>query len=311
MTKYLSTLLVCLSLILSSGCVKEQPKTIEEKAMAEVQSFYDALNDGFILTHIYKSDFIKDKDFLNQAINVAAYNFDEDIYNQLVITLKNLSALAETQAYNIALFYVNEKSEFDSEENDLYSRPPTQKEKQEIIMVEQLIKNIAALSLQIADTKFEDLHKHNAFEYLISKLDKPASELFKTSIAYFGYFPKSINDILITKVNEQNVMIIFKKDPDLPLFLELEDNKWKLFDSSEEQICFAYDLDEKKEILSEIASSLRIDTSDRDAQIDKAKMIQTLKLFDESIDPIVNEKDPERFAESFALFIGTFFSIFM
>ena len=99
---YLTTTLVISALLLVTGCSKK-PQTIEEKAKAEVQSFFDAIDDGKILSYTYNSDILEDRDFLDQMLNIAAKNLDEDIYNQGAKTLQSLCEVADKQAENIAL----------------------------------------------------------------------------------------------------------------------------------------------------------------------------------------------------------------
>jgi PBP1b-binding outer membrane lipoprotein LpoB len=107
-------------LLFSFGCSKK-PQTIEEKAKAEVQSFYDAIDDGKFLSHTYNSDFIEDRVFLNQMVNTAAKNIDEDIFNQAMQTIGSLAEVVRIQSDNITTYIVKTLIAANEESGSNYS----------------------------------------------------------------------------------------------------------------------------------------------------------------------------------------------
>lgn len=291
---YLTITLVISALLLVTGCSKK-PQTIEEKAKAEVQSFFDAIDKGEVLTYLYNSDYVEDREFLNQVVNTAAKNLDEDIYNQAMHTLGSFAEVIDIQSNNISLQIVdslkeiNEHEEFTTEETiDAH----TQSINSGVDSISEALKNISQI-------KFEDLHKHNAFEKLITKFDKSASAILSMYIFSLGG-PKSADDLTFTKVDEATVSITYKDYYDSPLFLRMNNGKWELYEDidDEEMICFKLNHEEKFEILKDISDEFKIDTSDPESEYEKAKIIQSLKLIENSFTPLKEKMEYETFEKN-------------
>ncbi|MBQ8570503.1 MAG: hypothetical protein IJ444_03205 [Kiritimatiellae bacterium] len=285
-------------LLFSFGCSKK-PQTIEEKAKAEVQSFFDAIDEGVVLTYLYNSDYVEDREFLNQVVNTAAKNLDEDIYNQAMHTVGSFAEVIDIQSDNISLVIIdslkeiNELEEFTTEETiDAHTQS-----------INSGVDSISEALKTTSQIKFEDLHKHNAFEKLITKFDKSASAILSMYIFSLGG-PKSADDLTFIKVDEATVSITYKDYYDSPLFLRLNNEKWELYEFlDEEKICFKPSNEDKVEILNEIAAGLRSDENDEDGIYEKAKAIQELKLIEESFAPLKEKMEYESFETTVNMFI--------
>lgn len=290
---YLTTTLVISALLLVTSCSKK-PQTIEEKAKAEVQSFFDAIDKGEVLTYLYNSDYVEDREFLNQVVNTAAKNLDEDIYNQAMYTLGSLAEVIDIQSDNISLQIIdslkeiNEREEFTTEETiDAHTQS-----------IYSGVDSISEALKTTSQIKFEDLHKHNAFEKLITKFDKSASAIL--SMYIFSRGPKSADDLTFIKVDEATVSITYKDYYDSPLFLRMNNGKWELYEDidDEEMICFKLNHEEKLEILKDISDEFKIDTSDSEGEYEKAKIIQSLKLIENSFTPLKEKMEYETFEKN-------------
>lgn len=285
-------------LLFSFGCSKK-PQTIEEKAKAEVQSFFDAIDEGVVLTYLYNSDYVEDREFLNQVVNTAAKNLDEDIYNQAMHTVGSFAEVIDIQSDNISLVIIdslkeiNELEEFTTEETiDAHTQS-----------INSGVDSISEALKTTSQIKFEDLHKHNAFEKLITKFDKSASAILSMYIFSLGG-PKSADDLTFIKVDEATVSITYKDYYDSPLFLRLNNEKWELYEFlDEEKICFKPSNEDKVEILNEIAAGLRCDENDEDGIYEKAKAIQELKLIEESFAPLKEKMEYESFEKTVDIFM--------
>ncbi len=286
-------------LLFSFGCSKK-PQTIEEKAKAEVQSFYDAIDDGKFLSHTYNSDFIEDRVFLNHIVNTAVKNTDEDIFNQAMQTIGSFADVISIQSDNITTYIVKtliaaiEESDSDFSEEEIIAN-----EKE----IAKGVKSFANTLKNISSIKFEELHKHNAFEYLISKFDKSISMALKSFISTTD-FPKSADDLTFIEVDSNTAKILYKDNFDSPLFLRLNNEKWELYEFlDEEKICFKPSNEDKVEILNEIAAGLRCDENDEDGIYEKAKAIQELKLIEESFAPLKEKMEYESFEKTVDIFM--------
>lgn len=297
-------------LLFSFGCSKK-PQTIEEKAKAEVQSFYDAIDEGVVLTYLYNSDYVEDREFLNQIVNIIAKNLDEDIYNQGTITLRSLCEVADIQAENIALnLLLMNLDTKDREDKDI--RAKLEKLAKENA---KQIKQIAAIVSKLTHTKYETLHKHNAFEQIISKIDKQTSELICDFLTEKCNI-KSAKNFKYIKLDESTVKIEFTESSNiydvlgfLHLTLKKNGEKWNLYDHNNEQIIFKVDQVNKDETFREIASALYFDSVSPEGQIDKAKKIQLLKMLDESLNPLKEEMEYEDFELSLSQLILFLFTL--
>lgn len=277
-------------LLFSFGCSKK-PQTIEEKAKAEVQKVFDVIDDGKILSYTYKSDILEDRDFLDQMLNIAAKNLDEDIYNQGAKTLQSLCEVADKQAENIALnLLLMNLDTKDREDKDI--RAKLEKLAKENA---KQIKQIAAIVSKLTHTKYETLHKHNAFEQIISKIDKQTSELICDFLTEKCNI-KSAKNFKYIKLDESTVKIEFTESSNiydvlgfLHLTLKKNGEKWNLYDHNNEQIIFKVDQVNKDETFREIASALYFDSVSPEGQIEKARKIQMLTLFEQSLVPLKEE----------------------
>lgn len=308
MKKFILTTLA-ITLLFSFGC-SNKPKTIEEQAKVEVQKAFDALDDGKILSYTYKSDVLEDREFLDQMINIAAKNLDEDIYNQGAKTLRSLCEVADKQAENIALnLLLMDLDTKYKEDKDM--RAKLEKEAKENA---KQIKQIAAIVSKLTHTKYETLHKHNAFEQIISKIDKPTSELIHSFLTKNCNL-KSAKSFNYIKIDETTVKIEFTESSDiydalgfLHLTLKKNGEKWELFDHNNEQIIFKVDQEVKDETFREIVSSLYFESVSPEGQIEKARKIQMLTLFDESLAPLKEEMTYEDFELSLSQLMTFIFS---
>ena len=309
---------LAITLLFSFGC-SNKPKTIEEQAKAEVQKVFDAIDDGKILSYTYKSDVLEDREFLDQMINIAAKNLDEDIYNQGAKTLRSLCEVADKQAENIALnlLLMNLDTNLlpmdldtkDREDKDI--RAKLEKEAKENA---KQIKQIAAIISKLTHTEYETLHKHNAFEQIISKIDKPTSELIHSFLTKNCNL-KSAKSFNYIKMDETTVKIEFTESSDiydalgfLHLTLKKNGEKWELFDHNNEQIIFKVDQKIKEESFKEIASSLYFESVSPEGQIEKARKIQMLTLFEQSLAPLKEEMTYDDFELSLSQLMTFIFS---
>lgn len=300
---------LAITLLFSFGC-SNKPKTIEEQAKAEVQKVFDAIDDGKILSYTYKSDVLEDREFLDQMINIAAKNLDEDIYNQGAKTLRSLCEVADKQAENIALnLLLMDLDTKDKEDKDM--RAKLEKEAKENA---KQIKQIAAIVSKLTHTKYETLHKHNAFEQMISKIDKPTSELIHSFLTKNCNL-KSAKSFNYIKIDETTVKIEFTKSSDiydalgfLHLTLKKNGEKWELFDHNNEQIIFKVDQEVKDETFREIALSLYFESVSPEGQIEKARKIQMLTLFEQSLAPLKEEMTYDDFELSLSQLMTFIFS---
>lgn len=299
------------TLLFSIGCSNE-PKTIEGQAKAELQTYFDAIEDGEFLSTIYNSEVMEDRVFLDQMVNTAAKNLDEDIYYQGAKTLRSLCEVADTQAENIALYMLLQDITEDSKEDE---EVLAEIKKQAQISSKQ-IKQFAKIITAISYTKFETLHEHDAFKQIISKIDKPTSKLIE-DILKNNMFPTSAEDFTYTKLDETTVVIAqgTKIYSDLynttfysTLKLRKNGEKWEYFDGNDDQIILKVDQEVKEESFKEIASMLYFDSVSPEGQIDKAKKIQMLKLFDESLTPLKEKMEYEDFETSLSQLMVFLFS---
>ena len=292
------------TLLFSIGCSNE-PKTIEGQAKAELQTYFDAIEDGEFLSTIYNSEVMEDRVFLDQMVNTAAKNLDEDIYYQGAKTLRSLCEVADTQAENIALYMLLQDITEDSKEDE---EVLAEIKKQAQISSKQ-IKQFAKVITAISYTKFETLHEHDAFKQIISKIDKPTSKLIE-DILKNNMLPTSAEDFTYTKLDETTVVIAqgTKIYSDLynttfysTLKLRKNGEKWEYFDGNDDQIILKVDQEVKEE-------SLYFDSVSPEGQIDKAKKIQMLKLFDESLTPLKEKMEYEDFETSLSQLMVFLFS---
>lgn len=299
------------TLLFSIGCSNE-PKTIEGQAKAELQTYFDAIEDGEFLSTIYNSEVMEDRVFLDQMVNTAAKNLDEDIYYQGAKTLRSLCEVADTQAENIALYMLLQDITEDSKEDE---EVLAEIKKQAQISSKQ-IKQFAKVITAISYTKFETLHEHDAFKQIISKIDKPTSKLI-VDLLKNNKLPSSADGFTYTKIDDTTVVIKQKTEKDSDLYnttyystLKLRKNgeKWDYFDNNNEHIIFKIDQEIKERAFKEIASMLYFDSVSPEGQIDKAKKIQMLKLFDESLTPLKEKMEYEDFETSLSQLMVFLFS---
>ena len=299
------------TLLFSIGCSNE-PKTIEGQAKAELQTYFDAIEDGEFLSTIYNSEVMEDRVFLDQMVNTAAKNLDEDIYYQGAKTLRSLCEVADTQAENIALYMLLQNITEDSKEDEEVLAEIKKQAQISSKQIKQFAKGITAISY----TKFETLHEHDAFKQIISKIDKPTSKLIE-DILKNNMLPTSAEDFTYTKLDETTVVIAqgTKIYSDLynttfysTLKLRKNGEKWEYFDGNDDQIILKVDQEVKEESFKEIASMLYFDSVSPEGQIDKAKKIQMLKLFDESLTPLKEKMEYEDFETSLSQLMVFLFS---
>lgn len=291
--------LFSISLISFFGCGKNpqsaptQP-TIEVQAKAEMGRIFAAINDGKFLTYIYNSTIAEDHDFFNQYVNVAARNIDYDIYCQTMIVIKSFSKVLEINAENVAdCEILASETEKLNDGNTELLQEIHQNKVDSIMLISQLI---AAL----ADINFEDLHRYNAFEIILSKIDEPMSKIYKSWIGV-----KSEEDFTYTKIDENTVKVMPQSNFTFQegLILKLVNGKWEFYEVNGEKISFDFTIEEKELLFQDIGETFYFDTSTPEAQIEKAQKIHMLTMFNESLVPLMGNIDQESFEISFMLLL--------
>lgn len=309
--KNITLAILATTLLFSVGCSNE-PKTIEDQAKAEIQTYYDAIEDGKFLSTIYNSNIMEDRIYLDQLVNTAAKNLDEDIYYQGATTLRSLCEVADTQAENIALYMLLQDITDESKENEETLAAIKKQAQNNSKQIKQIAEIISAISY----TKFETLHEHDAFKQIISKIDTPTSKLI-VDLLKNNKLPSSADGFTYTKIDDTTVVITQTTEKDSTQFnttfystLKLRKNgkKWDYFDNNNEHIIFKIDQEIKERAFKEIASTLYFDSVSPEGQIDKAKKIQMLKLFDESLSPLKEKMEYEDFERSLSQLMVFLFS---